>query len=116
MQLLQALRHRSGPAITDNSTIRFQYRGQLTHRAGREHFVRCIQLRQREIPFRCRYSLCCGDVENHLPSQSWQACIGMRRQDLAGLDEKQVRIVGLRNEAVEVEHYRGIDPGNVRLD
>jgi len=116
MQLLQLLGGRSHFAIRYLPAVGFKNWRQFTHGATRKYFVRGIELSQRNIALVRHDRIFAANLENHLPSQSWQATVCMRCADNSISDDKQVGVVSLGYEAVDIKHYCAVNAGNIRLD
>ena len=116
VEFLQTTRHASGPSTADNTSIRFQHRRQLAHRARRKHLVRRVKLGQGNIFLPGVDVFLCSDLENHFPRQAGQTGVSERRQQLITLNDKQVRIVGFRDEAIHVQHDGAVDLRDIRFN
>ncbi len=115
MQRLQTPGQVPGGAVAYNAAVGFENGRQLPHGSRREYLVGGIQLGQGQVALDGRYALFVADIEHHLPRQSGEAGVGMWRADRSASHHEQVRVVGLRHEAVQVEHDRAVDARYVCL-
>jgi glycerol-3-phosphate dehydrogenase len=113
---LQAPRHRPDRAIADAAPVDRTHGRELAHRAGREHLVGGVELRQRQAPLAAGNRVRGAEFEHRRARDPRQAVVRERRAHLALRHEKDVGRVGLADVALNVEHHSVVDARVVGLD
>ena len=115
-QFAQAIGQGPGLAVPNRAAVDFGDGGELAHGAGAEHFVSTIDFSERKVALGVRDVVRAADFQDDGAGDAFGAGDSVRREDVAAVDDEDMRGIGFRDEAASVEHEGVVGVRDIRLD